>query len=117
MSSDLVIPKKTEDPRAEFERELNLNASETQNEWRRSGAVDTRVNAMRLKATRGNPTGSLCDRLAAAAKLRGRPLTPPEIELVGRGVELQPVREPERPKTPQEVIRELEARVRALEAQ
>jgi hypothetical protein len=111
---NLVMPK-TGDARANLERELNLNAGEVQKEWRESGAVDTRVNTMRLKATNGNPNPDLCDRLAAAAKERGRPLTPKEIELVGRGEELPPVATSDRAKTAQEVIAVLEARVRPLE--
>jgi hypothetical protein len=57
-----------------------------------------------------NQTELLCDRLAAAAKERGRPLTAEENALIVEGKPLPPVVKKDREKT----LADLEATVRAL---
>jgi hypothetical protein len=74
------------------------------------GGPDHSANTRRMKETNGNVSPDLCDRLAAAAKERGRPLTPTEYALVAQGKSLPPVLKKEREKT----LADLEAIVRSL---
>ena len=55
-----------------------------------------------------------CDRLAAAAKDRGRPLTAEEIEKIGKGETLPPVVKAPTVKTIEDQLMSLEATVRTL---
>lgn len=98
MSCQLVMPNTTSsDSRTNREREMNILSAEVRKEF---GGVDTSVNTMRLKALRGN-------------------IPHPEAEAEGqrrRDAAAARANAP-RPKTPQEVIAELEARVKVLEAE
>ncbi len=86
--------------RAEAEKTLNKEkAAKTPGDWK---GVDT--GAPKLPASQ-----AFCDRLSAAARERGRPLTAEEITLIGEGKPLPPVA-----KVP--TVQGVEARLGVLEA-
>ena len=93
MPSHMNLVSSTEDMRAQVEKTLNAESTSFPPAPKRQPASQ-----------------EYCDRLAAAAKERGRPLTPTEIELVGKGEPLPPVVKKDRAKT----LADLEAAVRVL---
>ena len=82
-------------------------------EWK---GPDVRANLELNRSTKGRHSDELCDRLAAAAKERGRPLTQEEQDIINRGGELSPVVRTAPAKTDAQRIAELEEKVAKLEA-
>lgn len=95
------------DIRAQHEKTLNAERAIRPGEW---GGPDTTANLRAMKAG-VDPTKDLCDRLAAAAKERGRPLTTEESAKIYRGETLPPVTVA---KPVKDRVGELEATVRLL---
>jgi len=113
MNSHINLTTGGEDSRARFEKELNERmALKPGVDF---GGPDCTANLRRMQTSGGRHTDELCDRLAAAAKERGRPLTAEEIEIVGRHGTLPPVVRVEHPQTFEERFAELEQRVNALD--